>query len=199
MAVSQIRLMSVGCVALSTDLAEWRVVALFQCPRCIPADVVRGRRPSAMTRHCDDDDWQMTSRAGCRRNVDLCQSSASPQLSLFPAQLYDTLKDINCLNVCRGPPDMGWLPTSVCPPVLLSVPWETSSSAVGKRPRDASCLSVVSFNSTKRRAESFIVSYMATELSLRAIKCRSVVLGVTLRLPVVKFRSRLPPSTNSAA
>ena len=36
----------------------------------------------------------------------------------------------------------------------------TSSSAVAKRPRDASCLSVVSFNSTKRRTESFIVSYV---------------------------------------
>jgi len=36
----------------------------------------------------------------------------------------------------------------------------TSSSAVAKRPRDASCLSVVSFNNTKRRAESFIVSYV---------------------------------------
>ena len=35
----------------------------------------------------------------------------------------------------------------------------TSSSAVAKRPRDASCLSVVSFNSTKRPVESFIVSY----------------------------------------
>ena len=31
---------------------------------------------------------------------------------------------------------------------------------VAKRPRDASCLSVVSFNSTKRRVESFIVSYV---------------------------------------
>jgi len=36
----------------------------------------------------------------------------------------------------------------------------TSSSAVAKRPRDASCLSVVSLNSTKRRVESFIVSYV---------------------------------------
>jgi len=36
----------------------------------------------------------------------------------------------------------------------------TSSSAVAKRLRDASCLSVVSFNSTKRRTESFIVSYI---------------------------------------
>ena len=34
----------------------------------------------------------------------------------------------------------------------------TSSSAVAKKPRDVSCLSVVSFNSTKRRVESFIVS-----------------------------------------
>jgi len=37
---------------------------------------------------------------------------------------------------------------------------KTSSSAVAKRPRDALCLSVVSFNSTKRRVESYIVSYV---------------------------------------
>ena len=38
----------------------------------------------------------------------------------------------------------------------------TSSSAVAKRApaRDVSCLSVVSFNSTKRRVESFSVSYV---------------------------------------
>jgi len=34
----------------------------------------------------------------------------------------------------------------------------TSSSAVAKRPCDASCLSVVSFNSIKRRVESFVVT-----------------------------------------
>ena len=31
---------------------------------------------------------------------------------------------------------------------------------LSQTPRDASCLSVISFNSTKRRAESFIVSYV---------------------------------------
>jgi len=36
----------------------------------------------------------------------------------------------------------------------------TRSSAVAKRLCDASCLSVVSFNGTKRRLESFIVSYV---------------------------------------
>jgi len=36
----------------------------------------------------------------------------------------------------------------------------TRSSAVAKRPRAASCLSIVSFNSTKRRVQSFIVSYI---------------------------------------
>jgi len=57
----------------------------------------------------------------------------------------------------------------------------TSSSAVAKRPLDASCLSVVSFNSTKRQTESFIVSYIRyTDLPLRTIKCCSVVFGVTL-------------------
>ena len=37
---------------------------------------------------------------------------------------------------------------------------EASSSAVAERPRDASCPSVVSFNSIIRRIESFIVSYV---------------------------------------
>ena len=41
---------------------------------------------------------------------------------------------------------------------------KTSSSAVAKRPRDASCLSVVSFDGTKRRVESFIVSYVRYRL-----------------------------------
>jgi len=36
----------------------------------------------------------------------------------------------------------------------------TSSSAVEQRPCNASCLSVVSFNSTKCLAESFIVIYI---------------------------------------
>ena len=35
-----------------------------------------------------------------------------------------------------------------------------TSSVVAKWPRDASCLSVVSFSSTKRRAQSFIISYV---------------------------------------
>jgi len=39
---------------------------------------------------------------------------------------------------------------------MIGLPYGgTSSSAVAKRPRDALCLSVVSFNSTKRRVESF--------------------------------------------
>jgi len=44
---------------------------------------------------------------------------------------------------------------------IIGLPYgETSSSAVAKRPRNASCLIVVRFNSTKRRVESFIVSYV---------------------------------------
>ena len=38
--------------------------------------------------------------------------------------------------------------------------FKTSSSATAKRPRDASCLSVANFNSIKRPAQSFIVSYI---------------------------------------
>ena len=44
------------------------------------------------------------------------------------------------------------------------------SSAVANRPHDASCMSAVSFDSTKRRVESFIVSYMLHIKSLRAVK-----------------------------
>jgi len=53
--------------------------------------------------------------------------------------------------------------------------YETSSSAVAKRPRDASYLSVVSFNSTKRRVESFMVSYVGPQIyhcvQLNALFC----------------------------
>jgi len=44
---------------------------------------------------------------------------------------------------------------------------DTNSSAVAKRPRDASCLSVVSFNSTKRRVESFIVKLRTLQICHR--------------------------------
>ena len=79
----------------------------------------------------------------------------------------------------------------------------TSSSAVAKRPRDALCLSVVSFNSTKRSAQSFIVSYVGYDISLRTIKCSFVAFGITLRLLVIHFvvvsrhqyTLRLPPTS----
>ena len=60
-------------------------------------------------------------------------------------------------------------------PVILQTVL-TSSSAVAKRSRDASCPSVISFNNTKRRALSFIVSYT----------------GVTLRLLVINISSSSP-------
>jgi len=52
----------------------------------------------------------------------------------------------------------------------------TSSSAVAERPCDASCLSVVSFNSTKRRAVLLLVTY-ATGVTKRPCdaSCLSVV------------------------
>ena len=82
---------------------------------------------------------------------------------------------------------------------------ETSSSAVAKRPRDASCLSVVSFSSTKCRIESFIVSYVGYRfITACSYMCCSVVAGVTLKLLVINILSstRLlsqstPPLTTS--
>jgi len=47
----------------------------------------------------------------------------------------------------------------------------TSSSAVAEMLRDASCLSVVSFNSTKRRVESFIVKLLTLQICHCADKC----------------------------
>jgi len=44
--------------------------------------------------------------------------------------------------------------------IIITTTTTTSSSAVAKRPRDASCLSVGSFNSTKHWAQSFTVSYV---------------------------------------
>ena len=42
---------------------------------------------------------------------------------------------------------------------LLLIVSLTRSSVVAERPRDASCLSVVSFSSTIARTPSFIISY----------------------------------------
>jgi len=56
---------------------------------------------------------------------------------------------------------------------------QTRSSAVAKRPLDASCLSVVGFNSTKRRVQSSIISYtLAIDSPLRKF---SYVLFFSLR------------------
>jgi len=54
----------------------------------------------------------------------------------------------------------------------------TSSSAVAKRSRDASCLSVVSFNSrpTVLRAQSFIISDFGFSLINQCVQLNSVLL-----------------------
>jgi len=49
------------------------------------------------------------------------------------------------------------MPMTLVPEIDAKKLYYTSSSAVAKRPHDAS---VVSFNSTKRQAQSFIVSYI---------------------------------------
>jgi len=43
---------------------------------------------------------------------------------------------------------------------------DTNSSAVAERPRDASCLSVVSFNSTICRAQSSIIGYFGFRFTI---------------------------------
>ena len=68
----------------------------------------------------------------------------------------------------------------------------TSSSTVTERPRDALCPSVVSFNGTVPRAQSFIIVTSASGFPLRTIKCCSVVFGVTLMLLVINTSSSSP-------
>ena len=59
--------------------------------------------------------------------------------------------------------------------ITRGVEKKTSSSAIAKRLRDASCLSVVSFNSIKRRAQSFIVKLRRPQIyhcvQLNALFC----------------------------
>jgi len=53
----------------------------------------------------------------------------------------------------------------------ICIVYNKTISAVAKRPRDASCLPVVSFNSTKRRVESFIVSHVGYRFVTAGVKC----------------------------
>jgi len=69
-----------------------------------------------------------------------------------------------CLSVCLSPKRARRAGIFVSSSIHLFVPVSsegqlTSSSAVAERPRDASCLSVVSFNSAIRRAQSSVISY----------------------------------------
>jgi len=61
----------------------------------------------------------------------------------------------------------------------------TSNSAVAERPRDASCLSVVSFNSTIPRAQFYIIIYFGFWFTSAYNSMCSVVFGVTSSLAVI--------------
>jgi len=63
----------------------------------------------------------------------------------------------------------------------------TSSSIVEKRPHDALCLSVVSFNSTIPRAQFLLLLVTsASDLPVRTIRFCSVVFVVTSSLAVIR-------------
>jgi len=57
---------------------------------------------------------------------------------------------------------------------------KTRSSAVTVRPRDASCLSVVSFNNTISRAQSSITGYFSFRITAATIKFCSLLFGVVV-------------------
>ena len=64
--------------------------------------------------------------------------------------------------------------------------WNTSSSAVAKRPRDASCRSVVSFVASVVHKGSFLLLVTsASDLLVHTIRFCSVVFGVTSSLAVI--------------
>ena len=79
-------------------------------------------------------------------------SSMSFCLPQFPAAVHVS---INYLHV-----------SAIQPSINIFLHPHTSSSAVTKKLRDASWLSVVSFNGTKRRVELFIVSYVICMLQI---------------------------------
>ena len=61
-----------------------------------------------------------------------------------------------------------------------------SSSAVAERPRDASCMYVVSFNSKQYLERSrLLLVISALDLPMRTITLCSVVFGVTSMFPVI--------------
>ena len=133
--------------------------------------------------------WRRISQAYTET---LCGISTTRQLS-WASNLY-----VRFLCACRSSREQSasvvLLSMYLCLRVMFVIIflWANNnkySSAVAKRPRDVSCLSVVSFNSTKRRAQSFIVSYIG---SMRTLKCCSVVFGVTLRFLVINISSSSP-------
>ena len=69
------------------------------------------------------------------------------------------------------------------------------SSAVAERPRDASCLSVVRFNSTIPRAQSFIINYVG----FRFINAYNLILFCCLQLNVEPFRHKQDALMRGAA
>ena len=68
---------------------------------------------------------------------------------------------------------------------LMHLTIYTTSSSVAKRLRDASCLSVVSFNSAIPRVQLFLLVTSASNLPVRTIQFCSVVFGVTSSLAVI--------------
>ena len=91
-------------------------------------------------------------------NVRVWNNYASRPVYSDTTQLNSTRRrvELSCVAI-NGPSD------SLLHPAVNTIhiidkqimPTRTSSSAVAKRPRDAACLSAVSFNSTKRRAQLF--------------------------------------------
>ena len=60
-------------------------------------------------------------------------------------------------------------------PMLLRSPPISSSSAVAERQWNASCLAVISVNTTKRGVQSSVISKLASDLLLHTIKFTSVL------------------------
>jgi len=65
---------------------------------------------------------------------------------------------------------------------------KTRSYVVAERPRDASCLSVVSFNVTIPREHYSVVSYFGFRFTT-VYKCCSVVFGITFKFLVINTSS----------
>jgi len=143
------RIMECG---LATTCVDTKVTGPDSCRESTPAGP-KSMRYTKLLLH----------RRGTSDRHSLVRFRSLPQISTVPNRWMTASSNISC-KLCLKKLATHLASCSFDKHGLILIIFDTRltiSSAIAKRPRDASSLSVVSFNSTKRRAQSFIVSYVS--------------------------------------